>query len=110
MAMKEALELLGKVTGWGNMVRPIIGRDEIHTFISPDESVGSGQFVFLCGVTVCGAGDAIRARGQGSTLVAAMLDAAHKVVAYHKSREEWHRIKREAAERAMIQTELGDGQ
>lgn len=106
--MKEALELLGKVTGWGNIVRPIIGYDEVRTFTAPDETIGTGHFVFLCGVSICGeASGAVKARGQGATLTAAILDCAHKVVEYHDEMAKWHRERAKAASEAMIASALG---
>lgn len=100
--MNAILELLGQVTGWGNMVRPIIGYNEVRQFTGPDETV------FLCGVSICGVGPEIKVRGEGKTLGAAMLDCAVKVVNYHKQREEWHRKRRIAAERAIVQAGLGE--
>lgn len=103
--MKEALKLLGQVTGWGDMVRVVMGYDEIRAFVGPDETRGTGRFVYLCAATICGGGDE-RIQGEGSTPVGAILDCACKVIEEYKRREQHYRERRRRAEAALIESEL----
>lgn len=97
--MKALLELLGKVTGWGEMVSAAISHQEVREFTGPDETVRTGKHVFVCAVTLCG--DHSKIIGQGSTDREAMLNCAHKVVEHHEQTERWHRERRETASKAI---------